>query len=117
MLPPFTPPREAPIFAESEDDPLTSGHEQAAFGGTVESFVLVAVLKRTPTAPLTVTVVGPRGCPLGTCTVNCVGVADNTAARFGPKRTALFAAIGSKPLPLTFTMSPAWPSGGVIPVT
>ena len=49
--------------------------------------------------PSTVTVHCPRGWPLGTCTVSWVAVAADTAERFPPKRTMLFAGFVSKPLP------------------
>src|SRR5579871_5728091 len=111
MVPPM-PPRFPPRYAPREGQGVAYGsmhphaaqvhpwHAAAGLGGIEAIFALVTVVNLGPLTPFKLTVVGPRGWPLGTWTINCVGVADNTAARFGPNRITSLDAFVSNPLPL-----------------
>jgi len=56
---------------------LQGGPWQAATGLRGSAILLRAmVMKLLPALPLTVTLVGPSGWPLGTCTVSCVAVEE-----------------------------------------
>src|SRR5437660_6644309 len=102
---------------QPHDTQVHPSQAKTGFGGMEAIFALVTVRNFGPLSPLTLTSVGPRGWPFGTWTVNREGLADSTAARFGPKRTMSFAAFASNPAPLIWTTSPGCPRAGEMPVT